>query len=254
MLDFQIEQINKYYKQHKNNKNGDILIYFGKKNVEARPYNYNLKLSQNRDLIRFGPSTPNHHDLSLSIGIALQNGWQSATLTNSSPEFLKKMMKAAYTKDPKLLFFVKPETPHALSLIDLKEIKDNLTVDDLKTALKNRLIKEKDIKMVHLELITKLTSNSDNISDQGYALALENGFNIEVLDTKTPEELIFYGIHQTFIHQPTDTTQRSRSSLESSSEEKNKVLLDIQEQLANDTHLQKQNRPNRAIDSKLRPS
>ena len=38
--------------------------------------------------------------------------------------------------------------------------------------------------MVHLELIAKLTSNIDNRSDQGYALALENGFNIDVLDTK----------------------------------------------------------------------
>lgn len=65
---------------------------------------------------------------------------------------------------------------------------------------------------------------------------------------------MFYSVHQTFMHQSTDTTQRNRSSSENSSEEKNKVLLDIQEQLANDTDLQKQNRPNKTIDSKLRPS
>ena len=69
ILDFQIEQINKYYKQRKNKANDDILIYFGKKNIEARPYNYNLRLSSTRDSIRFGPSTPNDHDLTLSIDV-----------------------------------------------------------------------------------------------------------------------------------------------------------------------------------------
>lgn len=82
------------------------------------------------------------------------------------------------------MFFVKPEKPHALSLADLKEVKSNLSANELKIALKNKLIKEKDLEMVHLELIAKLTSNIDNRSDQGYALALENGFNIDVLDTK----------------------------------------------------------------------
>jgi hypothetical protein len=50
------------------------IIYFGKKNVEKRPYNFNLKLSHQRDRISFGPSTPNDFDLKLALDVALENG------------------------------------------------------------------------------------------------------------------------------------------------------------------------------------
>lgn len=203
MLDFHIKQINKYYKQRKNSNNNDILIYFGKKNVEARPYNYNLKLSSSRDSIRFGPSTPNDHDLSLSIDVALENGWQSATLSSSSPEFLKRMMTAAYQKDPDLLFFIKPDKPYQLTYADLKKIKTNLTADDLKAALRNKLISEKDLKTVQQDLITLLKSKQNKPEQQGYALALEKGFTLEKLDNKTPKELQRFYHHNSF-QEPTN--------------------------------------------------
>ncbi len=198
MLDFNIEQINKYYKQRKNNNNNDILIYFGKKNVEARPYNYNLKLSSNRDSIRFGPSTPNDHDLTLCIDVALENDWRGATLSNSSPEFLKRMMKAAYKKDPELLFFVKSYKPHQLTYADLKEIKSELTTDDLKSAIKHKLISETDLKTVQQDLITSLKLQTNQPEQQGYALALKKGFTVEALDKKTPQDLQQFYHHNSF--------------------------------------------------------
>lgn len=185
ILDFNIEQINKYYKQRKNNNNNDILIYFGKKNVEARPYNYNLKLSSNRDSIRFGPATPNDHDLTLCIDVALENGWQGATLSNSSPEFLKRMMKAAYKKDPELLFFVKSDKPNQLTYADLTGIKGNLTFDELKTAIINNLVVESEYLML-VDTMQELAKTNDEVI---FSNALKRGYNINELDKKTIIEL-----------------------------------------------------------------
>jgi len=214
MLDFNIEQINKYYKQRKNNNNNDILIYFGKKNVDARPYNYNLKLSSTRDLIRFGPSKPNDHDLTLCIGVALEHNWQSATLSSSSPDFLKRMMKAAYKKDPELLFFIKSDKPHQLTYNDLKEIKTDLTADDLKTAIKHKLISETDLKTVHQDLITLLKPQTNQPEQQGYGLALEKGFTVEALDKKTAQELQQFYHHNSFEEPTHNTAIKAKSKVQ----------------------------------------
>lgn len=214
MLDFQIESINRYYKQQKNNINGDILIYFGKKNIVARPYNYNIVLSSNRDSIKFGSST-NSYDLTLSINVALENGWTGATLNNSSPEFLIRMMKAAYDKDPKLLFFVQPDTPNQLSYADLKEIKSQLTIDELKTALINQLISQNDIATAHQDLIKQLELDKNNHANLGYANALKSGFILNDLKKKTPEELKQFYHHKTFqpLSQKTIDTTRNPANL-----------------------------------------
>ncbi|MEZ8273566.1 hypothetical protein AB6C54_20640 [Vibrio splendidus] len=213
MLDFQIENINRYYKQQKNIVNGDILIYFGKKNIVARPYNYNIKLSSDRSKIRFGSST-NSYDLTLSINVALENGWQAATLTNSSPDFLKRMMKAAYDKDPKLLFFVQSDTPNQLSYADLKEIKSPLTIDELKTALTNQLISKTDIATVQQDLSKQLELDKNNHAHLGYAKALKSGFILDELEKKTSEELKQFYQHNTFqasSQKTTDTTKNPAS-------------------------------------------
>lgn len=213
MLDFQIENINRYYKQQRNNVNGDILIYFGKKNIAARPYNFNIVLSSNRDSIRFGSST-NTYDLTLSINVALENNWKGATLNNSSPEFLKRMMKAAYDKDPKLLFFVQPDTPNQLSYADLKEIKSPLTIDELKTALTNQLISKNDIATVQQDLIKQLELDKNSHANLGYANALKSGFMLDELEEKTSEELKQFYQHNTFqapSQKTTDTTTNPAS-------------------------------------------
>jgi len=194
ILDFQIDQINRYYQQRKNNANDDILIYFGKKNIEARPYNYNLRLSSTRDLIRFGPSTPNDHDLKLSIDVALENGWQSATLTNSSPEFLKRMMKAAYQKDPKLLFFVQADKSNQLTYADLKDIKADLTFDELKTAIRNNLIVESDISI----LVDEMKVQAKTTEEKAFYEALTFGYTIDELDKKTANELRIFSLNKSF--------------------------------------------------------
>jgi len=184
MMDFQIENINRYYKQQRNNANGDILIYFGKKNIAARPYNYNIVLASDRSSIKFGSST-NSYDLTLSINVAVENGWRAATLTNSSPDFLKRMMKAAYDKSPELLFFVQPDTPNQLTYADLKEIKSPLTFNELKTALTNQLVVKKDFS----NLIADMKKQVEKSEDSYFLEALELGYSLAELNKKTPQQL-----------------------------------------------------------------
>ncbi|CAM2771319.1 relaxase/mobilization nuclease domain-containing protein [Vibrio mytili] len=227
MLDFQIENINRYYKQQRNNVNGDILIYFGKKNIVARPYNYNIVLSRDRSKIKFGSST-NSYDLTLSINVALENGWKAATLTNSSPDFLKRMMKAAYDKDPELLFFVQPDTPNQLSYADLKEIKSPLSIDELKTFLSKQLISKTDVATVQKDLTCLLRRDKHNLSRQGYANALEGGFTCAELEKKKPKELRQFYLMNTF-DKPckTDSSEEKRTVLQSQNQEREVLWEDI---------------------------
>lgn len=218
-LDFHIQQINKYYKQRNNKNNGDILIYFGKKNVEARPYNYNLKLSRNRDSIKFGPSTPNEHDLSLAIDVALKSGWKSATLKNSDNDFTVRLMKTACHRDRTLLFFVLPEKPHTLSYENLKTICSDLTANELKRALKLQLIKEDDLPSVYQDFAKTLKQNATSIDQRGFALAIEAGFSIECLDRKTAKELTNFYHHKTF--HPVSKPIESKETLDITEDLKN---------------------------------
>jgi hypothetical protein len=217
ILDFQIEQINRYYQQRKNNANDDILIYFGKKNIEARPYNYNLRLSSTRDLIRFGPSTPNNHDLRLSIDVALENGWQSAILTNSSPEFLKRMMKVAYQKDPKLLFFVQADKSNQLTYNDLAEIKSDWTFDELKTAIRNNLIVESDISI----LVDEMKEQAKTTEEKAFYEALTFGYTIDELDKKTANEPRIFSLNKSF------QSLNKKGQVDNTDEERQLILEDI---------------------------
>ncbi|HCG7780717.1 TPA: hypothetical protein NJ473_003575 [Vibrio parahaemolyticus] len=224
VMDFQIESINRYYKQQRNNVNGDILIYFGKKNIVARPYNYNIVLSNDRSKIRFGSST-NSYDLTLSINVALENGWQAATLNNSSPDFLKRIMKAAYEKDPDLLFFVQPDTPNQLSYADLKEIKSPLSIDELKTALSKQLISKTDVAAVQKDLTYLLRRDKHNLSRQGYANALDAGFTCTELEKKKPNELRQFYSANTFDNpRKTDSSKEKETVLQSQNQEREACL------------------------------
>ena len=238
MLDFQIAQINKYYKQRKNNANDDILIYFGKKNVEARPYNYNLKLSSARDSIRFGPSTPNDHDLTLSINIAIENGWKGATLSNSNPAFLKRMMKVAYQKDPELLFFVQADKSNQLTYADLKEIKTDLTFNELKTAIKNALIVKRDISMI-INVMQRQAQTTEEII---FSKALKCGYAIDQLDTKTSKELQYFHQHNTFSPIKNTIKPHTTSPEITINEERQLVFEDIRNNVNDFTPFKKNNR------------
>jgi len=201
LLDFNIEQINKYYKQRNNKNNGDILIYFGKKNVERRPYNFNIKLSHQRDKISFGPSIPNDFDLQLALDVALENGWKGAIISNCSSDFLKRNMAMAYKKDPKLLFYFKPDKPNLLSYDDLKAIKNDLTSTDLITAMRNKLICEKD---TH-KMIEALKNVAKTPQELGFVEAFNKGYSINELDKKTTQELArFHNNHSFRTIKPTN--------------------------------------------------
>jgi len=189
LIDFHIKQINQYYIQRNNKNNGDILIYFGKKNIEQRPYNFNLKLSHQRDKISFGPSTPNDFDLKLALDVALKNGWKSSVITNCSRDFLKRNMAVAYKQDPNLLFYFRSDKPNLLTYDDLKAIKSDLTATDLKTAMRNNLICEEDTN----RMIEALKEVAKTPQELGFAEALSKGFSIKELDKKTEQELaVFY--------------------------------------------------------------
>ncbi|MDW2326982.1 relaxase/mobilization nuclease domain-containing protein [Vibrio sp. 1401] len=220
MLDFHIENLNRYYKQQRNNVNGDILIYFGKKNIAARPYNFNIVLSSDRSKIRFGSST-NNYDLTLSINVSLENGWKAATLTNSSPDFLKRMMKAAYENDPELLFFVQSDTPNQLSYADLKEIKSPLSLDELKTALTKQVISKTDVAEVQKDLTYLLRRDKHNLSRQGYANALDAGFTCAELEKKKPKELRqFYSANTFDSPRKTNSSEEKETALQNQSQER----------------------------------
>ncbi|MCQ9063690.1 relaxase/mobilization nuclease domain-containing protein [Vibrio diabolicus] len=224
VMDFQIENINRYYKQQKNNVNGGILIYFGKKNIAARPYNFNIVLSSDRSKIKFGSST-NSYDLTLSINIALENGWKAATLTNSSPDFLKRMMKAAYEKDPELLFFVQSDAPNQLSYADLKEIKSPLSINELKTALSKQLISKTDVAAVQKDLTYLLRRDKHNLFRQGYANALDAGFTCAELEKKKPNELRQFYSANTFDNpRKTDSSKEKETVLQSQNQEREACL------------------------------
>ncbi|HBB9946070.1 hypothetical protein JHS95_13140 [Vibrio parahaemolyticus] len=224
VMDFHIENINRYYKQQRNNVNGDILIYFGKKNIVARPYNYNIVLSSDRSKIKFSSST-NSYDLTLSINVALANGWQAATLTNSKPDFFKRMMKTAYEKDPELLFFVQSDTPNQLSYADLKEIKSPLSIDELKTALSKQIISKTDVAAVQKDLTFLLRRDKHNLSRQGYANALDAGFTCAELEKKKPKELRQFYSANTFDNPcKTDSLKEKETALQSQNQEREACL------------------------------
>ncbi|MCF2857930.1 relaxase/mobilization nuclease domain-containing protein [Pseudoalteromonas sp. SMS1] len=225
MLDFQIENINRYYKQQRNNVNGDILIYFGKKNIVARPYNYNIVLSNDRSKIRFGSST-NSYDLTLSINVALENGWQAATLTNSSPDFLKRMMKAAYEKDPDLLFFVQPDKSQQLTLRDLIEIKSNLCFQDITIAIKNDLL----VKNENKKVISKLRELAESEGERAFIAAFERGFSITELCKKTERELLKFMQNDSFQKPHTTQPKEQKRAVEVQLEERDNQLQELRHQ------------------------
>lgn len=224
LLDFHIEQINKYYKQRNNKNNGDILIYFGKKNVGKRPYNFNLKLSHQRDKISFGPSTPNDFDLKLALDVALKNSWKGAIISNCSRDFLKRNMAIAYEQDPNLLFYFQPDKPNLLSYDDLKAIKNDLTATDLKTAIRNNLICEKD---TH-KMIKSLKAIAETPQEIGFAEALNKGFSIKELDKKTEQELVRFHQNESF---KTKTITKSKITTVTLNNDRQTALDDITKEL-----------------------
>ncbi|MBS9921629.1 relaxase/mobilization nuclease domain-containing protein [Vibrio alginolyticus] len=219
ILDFQIENINRYYKQQRNNVNGDILIYFSKKNIVARPYNYNIVLSSDRSKITFGSST-NSYDLTLSINVALENGWQAATLTNSSPDFLKRMMKAAYAKDPGLLFFIQSDTPNQLAYSDLSSIKGEWRFDELVKVIEHELIDVKKEKQLLVSMRNKARSPREKQIVSGLTQGMPIAFILEKSSQDLKEHLTQSNEQRSEIHQ-------SPSIYNTLDEQRKSVLRDI---------------------------
>jgi hypothetical protein len=62
------------------------------------------------------------------------------------------MMKVAYQKDPKLLFFVQADKSNQPTYNDLAEIKSDWTFDELKTAIRNNLNRIKSLVLDNLRL------------------------------------------------------------------------------------------------------
>jgi len=120
-----------------------------------------------------------------SINIALGNGWKGATLSNSSPVFLKRMMKVSYQKNPELLFFVQADKSNQLTYDDLKEIKKDLTFNELKTAIKNALIVESEYSIV----VDAMHRQAISAEDITFSEALKYGYTITDLDKRTAQEL-----------------------------------------------------------------
>tara|TARA_R110000764_G_scaffold47746_2_gene106351 strand:- start:2624 stop:4522 length:1899 start_codon:yes stop_codon:yes gene_type:complete len=142
-----VEQINNNYMQV--DRKGETFIYYAKKKYNERPHNYNLKVSENKDLISFGQNM-NEYDIKLAYQYAKEIGWTGATSDNK--ELVLKAMKIAYNDNKDDLLFFK--TTEKLTINQIKEAMngERLKTKHLNELLDNDMLHEKDAQRVKEEL------------------------------------------------------------------------------------------------------
>lgn len=141
-LDFSFTSKN--YKQSVD-LNGDILVYYHKKNIDRNPSNYNLRINKDRTAISFAHKTANNHDLRLALELAKESGWTKAVLTSEDKDYFKRLLAESVKMDKEQgLFFVRAKTLK-LSFEDLIDIHPNITFDQAtKLLIDGDLLESKD--------------------------------------------------------------------------------------------------------------
>ncbi|WP_420911031.1 relaxase/mobilization nuclease domain-containing protein [Vibrio aestuarianus] len=109
--------------------NGDILLYYHKKNINKNPNNFNLRINKDRTTITFSPKSANIFDLRLALELAKESGWTKAVLTSEDKDYFKRLLAESIKMDSEQgLFFVRAKTLK-LTFEDLIEIHPNITFD-----------------------------------------------------------------------------------------------------------------------------
>ncbi|MDE1245998.1 hypothetical protein L9X47_08790 [Vibrio aestuarianus] len=125
--------------------NGDILLYYQKKNISKNPNNFNLRINKERTTITFSSKSANTFDLRLALELAKESGWTTAVLTSEDKDYFKRLLAESVKMDKEQgLFFVHAKTLK-LSFEDLIEIHPNITFDQAtKLLIDGDLLQSKD--------------------------------------------------------------------------------------------------------------
>ncbi|EPR6688636.1 relaxase/mobilization nuclease domain-containing protein [Vibrio cholerae] len=141
-LDFSFTSKN--YKQSVD-LNGDILLYYHKKNINKNPNNFNLRINKDRTTITFSSKSANTYDLRLALELAKESGWTKAVLTSEDKDYFKRLLAESVKMDKEQgLFFVRAKTLK-LSYEDLIDIHPDITFDQAtKLLIDGDLLQSKD--------------------------------------------------------------------------------------------------------------
>lgn len=157
---FDIEKINKNYKQ-KVNFDGSISIFYHKKDAEKYPYNHNIKVSRDCKTISFGQCR-NDHDLKLAYDFVKKSGWKTGISENK--DLVKSLMALSYKQNKEDLFFFQT-TEKTLKMTDLKSVigDDRLSKDNLIKLYDNDVIIKNDIRELRSFIINQLKAQNEDL-------------------------------------------------------------------------------------------
>lgn len=186
-LDFSFTSKN--YKQSVD-LNGDILLYYHKKNINKNPNNFNLRINKDRTTITFSSKSANTYDLRLALELAKESGWTKAVLTSEDKDYFKRLLAESVKMDKEQgLFFVRAKTLK-LSYEDLIDIHPDITFDQAtKLLIDGDLLESKDdqYKLAGLaaQQLIRYTSNTLN-----FPSANEIAIAKKLKETKDPDKVL----------------------------------------------------------------
>jgi len=168
MHNVDVSSLNDNYQQ-KPASDGSTYIYYHKKDADKYPFNYNLKISANKQTISIGQNS-NIHDITLAYQWAKKSGWSGATSDNR--HLVLQSMKAAYKEDTDDLFFFSTTKP-TLNFDDLKAIinDDLLSKNNLIKLYDNNLIVTEDKNNLKRFIINQLKAHGEDITTLNILLA-----------------------------------------------------------------------------------
>ncbi len=170
--------------------NGDILLYYHKKNISKNPKNFNLRINKDRTTITFSSKSANTYDLRLALELAKESGWTTAVLTSEDKDYFKRLLAESIKMDSEQgLFFVRAKTLK-LTFEDLIDIHPEITFDQAtKLLIDGDLLESKDdqYKLAGLaaQQLIRHTSNPLN-----FPSANEIAIAEKLKETKDPDKVL----------------------------------------------------------------
>lgn len=186
-LDFSFTSKN--YKQSVD-LNGDILLYYHKKNISKNPNNFNLRINKERTTITFSSKSANTYDIRLALELAKESGWNQAVLTSEDKDYFKQLLAESIKMDSEQgLFFVRAKTLK-LSFEDLIDIHPNITFDQAtKLLIDGDLLESKDDQYKLAGLAAQqLIRNASN--PLNFPSANEIAIAEKLKETKDPDKIL----------------------------------------------------------------